>query len=98
MASGLGARIDQLIRHPSRGERRNGDELRGYRHNNANSSPFRRWSRGVGIPLYGVRKPHSCVADAPKPAGPCNCGATQTLNDIPLYAVPEAAQLRGRRT
>ena len=31
-------------------------------------------------------------------AGPRSCGATQTLNDIPLYAVPEAAQLQGRRT
>ena len=57
------------------------------------------------------RKPRSCGADAPKPAGPCRCGAdapkpagpcsyggTQTLNDIPLYAVPEAAKLRGRST
>ena len=31
-------------------------------------------------------------------AGPRSCWDTQTLNDIPLYAVPEAALLRGRRT
>ena len=49
-------------------------------------------------PCTQSRTPHSCRADAPKPAGPCSCGATQTLNGIPLYAVPAAAQLRGRRT
>ena len=49
-------------------------------------------------PCTQSREPHSCRADAPKPAGPCSCGATQTLNGIPLYAVPEAGQLRGRRT
>ena len=65
----------------------------------------------MAYPCTQVWKPHSCGADAPKPAGPCRCGAhapkpagpcsygaTQTLNGIPLYAVPEAAQLLGRRT
>ena len=31
-------------------------------------------------------------------AGPCRCGPTHTLNHIPLYAILEATQLRGRRT
>ena len=34
------------------------------------------------------RKPHSCGADAPKPAGPCSCGAVQLRSFSPWGCGP----------